>query len=115
MSALPEYVTKPELDLRLKGITDRQTTDREREDDRLISMEKLLDSKLTLLQMQLEKHEARTDAKLSEMRAEMNDMRGDVKALNAKVDTLQTKLGMYISILGIGISVVLVIFQLILK
>lgn len=115
MSGLPEYVTKPELEIRLKGITDKQTMDSERQDERLITMEKLLDSKLTVIQMQLEKHESRMDAKISEMRAEMNDLRGDVKALNAKVDTLQSKLGLYISLLGIGLSVVLVIFQMLMK
>ena len=115
MSVVPEYVTKPELDMRLKGITDKQTHDSERQDERLQSMEKLIDGKLTIIQMLMEKHEARTDAKISEMKAELNDLRGDVKALNAKVDTLQTKLGLYISVLGIGLSVVLVIFQLLVK
>ncbi len=112
---MPEMVTKPELDLRLKGITDRQTADREHTDERLQSMEKLLDGKLTVIQMLLEKQEARTDAKIAGLKAELNDLRGDVKALNAKVDTLQSKLGLYISLLGIGLSVVLVIFQQLMK
>ena len=111
----PEYVTKPELDIRLKGITDRQKATEEKTDSQIASMEKLIDGKLTVLQLMMEKNLAQYQALSSEMRAEINDLRGDVKAQVARTETLQSKLGLYISLLGVGISVLLVLSQMLVK
>ena len=112
MTTVPEYVTKTELDMRLNVITDRQAQEAERNAERFSSMENLLDSKLTMMQLMMEKNLAQYQAAASDLRAEINDLRGDVKAQGAQLNTLQSKIGYYITILGIGVSVVLVLFQM---
>ena len=116
MSAItPEYVTKPELDIRLNAISTSQKHEAERNEERLASMEKLIDSKLTLMQLMMEKNLAQYQAAASELRADFTDLRGDVKAQGAQLNTFQSKLGYYIALLGIGVSVVLVLFQMLVK
>ena len=110
-----EYVTKPELDIRLNAISAGQKHEAERNEERLASMEKLIDSKLTVMQLMMEKNLAQYQAAASDLRAEINDLRGDVKAQGAQLNTLQSKIGYYITILGIGVSVVLVLFQMMMK
>ena len=111
----PEYVTKGELDMRLKGITDKQAHDSEREEERLQSMERLLDSKMVMMQMLMEKNLAQYQAVASEMKAETSDIRGEVKSLAAQQGMLQTKIGWYISLLGIGLTVVIALVQVLVK
>ncbi|MBQ2616261.1 MAG: hypothetical protein IJF90_05335 [Synergistaceae bacterium] len=144
MTTVPEYVTKPELDMRLQVITDRQERDEERNAEKFSSMENLLDSKLTMMQLMMEKNLAQYQAIASEMRAELsemraensglrgemkaaiselrgemnsqdNEIRGEMKAIAASVEMLQTKIGWYISFLGIGMTVVVALIQILLK
>ena len=112
---IPENVTKPELDMRLKGITDRQDRDAERTDERLQGLERLLDGKLAVMQMLMEKNLAQYQAVASEMKAEASDIRGEVKALAAQQGMLQSKIGWYISLLGIGLTVVIALVQVLVK
>ena len=112
---VPEYVTKPELEIRLKGIAEKQKYEEIRTDERIASMEKLLDSKLTMMQMIVEKNLAQYQAIASETKADFNDLRGEVKAQGVQMNTLQSKIGYYIALLGIGVSVALVLFQMMIK
>ena len=112
---IPENVTKPELDMRLKGITDRQDRDAERIDERLQGLERLLDGKLAVMQILMEKNLAQYQAVASEMKAEASDIRGEVKSLAAQQGMLQSKIGWYISLLGIGLTVVIALVQALMK
>ena len=80
MTTVPEYVTKSELDMRLNVITERQTQEAERNAERYSSMESLLDSKLTMMQLMMEKNFAQYQAIVSAMRAEIREFCSDVKS-----------------------------------
>lgn len=112
---IPIYVTRGELDLRLKNSDDKLTHNREHNDERLNSMEKLLDEKLAKMQAIVERNLAEHKAIASEMKADISEIRGDVKALSTQVNTMQIKFGWYLTLFGVGVGVVLVLFQLLSK
>ncbi|MBQ6773984.1 MAG: hypothetical protein IJP48_08000 [Synergistaceae bacterium] len=112
---VPIYVTKGELDLRLRNIDDKITHQGTRTDERLISMERLFDEKLARIELIFEKTIANQEKIASDMRAEISDIRGDVKALSAKVDAMQMKFGWYLTLFGVGVGAVLALFQLLIK
>ena len=112
---IPIYVTKGDLDLRLRDTNDKVTNNRERNDERLNSMEKLLDEKLAKMQAIVERNLAEHKAIASEMRADISEIRGDVKALSTQVNTMQIKFGWYLTLFGVGVGIVLVLFQLLIK
>ena len=114
-TATPEYVTKNELDTLLKIITDKQQADARITEERFASLEKLIDSKLTTIELMMDKNLAQHQAIASDMKAEISDIRGDVKALTAQINVLQSKMGWYITLLGVGVSVALVLFQMFVK
>ena len=133
MTTVPEYVTKSELDMRLNVITERQTQEAERNAERYSSMESLLDSKLTMMQLMMEKNFAQYQAivsamraeirefcsdvksELSAMRAEGSGLLGDIHALSAQMEIFETKMVRYLSFLGIWLTMVMVLLKLLLK
>ncbi|MBQ2615921.1 MAG: hypothetical protein IJG51_09415 [Synergistaceae bacterium] len=114
-AAAPEYITKKEIDIILNGITDKHEADLKRTEERFASLEKLIDSKLTTIQLMMDRNLAQHQAVASDMKAEISDIRGDVKALAAQINALQSKMGWYITLLGVGVSISLVIFQIFVK
>ena len=64
---MTEYVTISELETRLKGINDKLSRNEEKTDDKFAMLEKLLNEKLTTMQLMMDKNLAQHQVIASEL------------------------------------------------
>lgn len=110
-----EYVTRGELDIKLKSIEDTEAHRNERTEERHASLEKMIDVKLSRMEALIDRSISENRAMVSDIRAELNDVKGDVKAIDARLSAFETKFGWYLMLFGAGITIALALLQLLMK